>query len=303
MNMILLQVQKFLQDAGAGPVELDEKLIKEFGEACKKAVRAQLTEERNKDRTLRMSSVGRPTCQLQLESKDTPKEPHAYNDVFRNLFGHLIEAAAIMIMKGAGVNIDSEHEKVKLDIGGISLSGEYDVVIDGKLYDIKSASPFAYANKFDKSFQAVVEHDDFGYVSQGYGYAEASGKPFGGWIVINKVTGEWTICETPLVDDKYRAKALEDIDATIRTVKSDAPFKKCFTDEEETYRKKPTGNRVLGFTCGYCPYKGTCWPTAQLLPAQMSKGATPKLTWYTHVENSIRGTDNDGSEAETDRRD
>ena len=40
-------------------------------------------------------------------------------------------------------------------------------------------------------------------------YMENSqGKEFGGWIAINKSTGEWTVCETPKLNEPYKTDAL-----------------------------------------------------------------------------------------------
>ena len=45
----------------------------------------------------------------------------------------------------------------------------------------------------------------------------------------------------------------------VKAIKEGKPFKKCYNDIAETFRSKPTGNRVLGFVCSYCPYKLPCW--------------------------------------------
>ena len=64
------------------------------------------------------------------------------------------------------------------------------------------------------------------------------------------------------------------------------PFKKQYDDIEETFRGKPTGNKVLGLACSFCPYKLPCWGSKlQLLPQQQSKGKNPKWVWYTEVNN------------------
>ena len=51
--------------------------------------------------------------------------------------------------------------------------------------------------------------DSFGYASQGFLYGESQKKDFGGWIAINKSTGEWTVCETPPAVDEHKKKALK----------------------------------------------------------------------------------------------
>ena len=59
-----------------------------------------------------------------------------------------------------------------------------------------------------------------------------------------------------------------------------------FEDEEETFNKKPTGNRVLGLECRFCAYKKPCWgKELQYLPQQQSKALNPKWVWYTKLDN------------------
>ena len=157
-----------------------------------------------------------------------------------------------------------------------------------KIWDIKSASPYSFQYKFGEAggFDALLKDDPFGYVSQGYLYAGADDKEFGGWIAINKSTGEWAVTETPLADDEHRAKALKKVKDNSDAIKKNLPFERCFTDVEEMYRRKPTGNRVLGFECSYCPYKKDCWgDEIQYLPQQQSQGLNPKWVWYTKVNN------------------
>ncbi len=80
MNTILLKVQKYLDSISKQPAKLDEKLVEEFGEACKNALLKQFQEERNNKFELRMSNVGRPLCQLQMEAKGIKGEGQPYNN-------------------------------------------------------------------------------------------------------------------------------------------------------------------------------------------------------------------------------
>ena len=155
-------------------------------------------------------------------------------------------------------------------------------------FDIKSASPYSFEHKFGEKggFNEVVDNDSFGYASQGFLYAESEKKPFGGWIAINKSTGEWAVCETPQVQDQYRDRFIKQATDNYKALKDKVPFKKCFDDVEETFRGKPTGNRVLDRVCSFCPYKVPCWGSGlQYLPQQQSKGKNPKWVWYTQVNN------------------
>jgi hypothetical protein len=255
MNTILHKVQTYLDKVSREPVVISEELVDAFGESCKAILRKQFSEERQSQFKPRMSNIGRPLCQLQMEAKGIKGEGQPYSNKMRNTFGDLIEALSIFVMKSAGVEIKNEQKEVTHKFGKQSIDGKQDVEIDNKVWDIKSASPYSFEKKFgeDGGFEAVVEEDSFGYATQGYLYADSQKKNFGGWIAINKSTGEWTVC--------YEAV-------------------------DETFRGKPTGNKVLGFVCSYCPYKLPCWGSGlKLLPQQQSKGKNPKWVWYTEVNN------------------
>jgi hypothetical protein len=283
MSLILAQVQGFLQEALEGKAKIDPALIDEFAANVKAAVTRRFSEPNKNEFTLRASNVGRPTCQLQMEASGVKGEPAVYSDIMRNTFGDLIEQLAILVMKAAKVDIRSVQGPVTLNIGDINLKGTYDIDVAGKIYDIKSCSKYAFNHKFGPrgGFMAIKNSDDFGYVAQGYLYAEAEKKQFGGWIAINKETGEWAVTEAPDDAGPYKSEALEKADKAIRTIREKKPFQRCFDDEQELFRGKPTGNTVLGATCSFCPYKTTCWPGVQLRPQAQSKAMSPRLVWYT----------------------
>jgi hypothetical protein len=223
-----------------------------------------------------------------MEAKGIKGEGQPYNAKVRNTFGDIIEALALFIMKSAGVKIKNEQKQVKYKFNGEEIEGRQDVEIDEKIWDIKSASPYSFEKKFgeDGGFSEVVKDDTFGYASQGFLYAESQKKDFGGWIVINKSTGEWTVCETPKLVEPYKTNALTKAVDNIKALKEGVPFKRQYDAIEETFRGKPTGNKVLGLACSFCPYKLPCWGSKlQLLPQQQSKGKNPKWVWYTEVNN------------------
>ncbi len=288
MNDILHKVQIYLSKVTKEPVEISDKLVEEFGEACKNALRKQFSEERRKEFKPRMSNIGRPLCQLQMEAQNVKGEGQPYNVKMRNTFGDLIEALAVFVLKSAGVKLEDEQKNVKYKFNGSTIEGRLDVKIDKKIWDIKSASPYSFKNKFGEAggFDTVVKDDAFGYVSQGYLYGESERLPFGGWIVVNKSTGEWVVCDTPLVDDHHRVKAIKNAEDNMKSIQNKKPFKKCYSEIEETFRTKKTGNKILGFVCSYCPYKLPCWGSElQLLPQQQSQSKNPKWVWYTEVNN------------------
>ena len=82
----------FLAEANKASVEISDELIEEFGEACKSAFKKQFTDKRQENFSYRMSNIGKPLCQLQMEKKGIKGEGLPYNIKMRNLFGDLIEA-------------------------------------------------------------------------------------------------------------------------------------------------------------------------------------------------------------------
>jgi hypothetical protein len=139
--------------------------------------------------------------------------------------------------------------------------------MDGKIDDVKSASPWSYKNKFE-SFEALNKDDSFGYVSQLVGYAEAAGKDVGGWWVVNKGNGEFKYVDASEVD---KEAVIDSIQSTVDYIESDAPFKRCYEPVPETYFKKPSGNLVLNSKCHWCDFKHKCWDL-QELPSRVYKG-------------------------------
>ena len=281
-----IQVREYLSKLSAGEAPpADESLIEQACEDFKKAIIKQLTRQKQ-DFTVRMSNVGRPRCQLWFQ-KNHPEEAQApsYDFIMKMLLGDITEVLSLLLMRSAGIPVESYHGKVSLDLDDdTSINGEYDVVIDGRVWDIKSASPFAFEHKF-KSFKDVMDDDSFGYVAQGFGYAQASGMPFGGWIVINKSTGEWKFIEA---DDSYANEYKGKIRETYDYIATDKGFERCFEDVEETYRGKATGNRYVAKECMYCDYKYKCWPMLQYKRVEASQAKNKPWRYYTVYTDDVQ---------------
>ena len=289
---ILTKVQVFLHEAlnsdGEG-VTMPPHLIEEFKEACGNALEKQFSSRENSYR-IRMSGIGRPLCQQKLDKNPDVKSENDYTLIMKFLLGDLIEAVAIAVMKASGVEIQDEQKGVELDIADMTMNGTYDVKINDKIYDIKSTSPAAFSSKFGANggYELVKENDPFGYITQGYLYSEASGSDFGGWIAINKSTGEWAVCEAPDLQDEDKKQALDSARESIKNILADEPFKKEFEDVPETYKDtdksiKPTGNRLLGKDCSFCGYKKHCWPKAVLHRKVSLNRKRRPLVWYSKL--------------------
>ena len=280
-NLIKEYLQIYLQGVVSGERKLSPETIAFFGEGASLSLARQFSNEKATQKWRpRMSGLGKPLCQQQLERDGTAvKKKMDYNSVNRFLFGDLLETLMYIEMKEAGINVEAYQEKVSLTVAGIKVNGTLDVIIDGKVWDIKTSSPYAYMNKFS-NYNKVKDSDPFGYVLQGYLYAAAVDKPFGGWIVMNKSSGEVLVCNAPSIQDEESKAALAKAEYNMGVLQDTTIKVQKLDDEPEMYRKQKTGNRVLGTTCSFCDFKEHCWPKAQLKYKVASGRANPPMVWY-----------------------
>lgn len=289
MHEIELKLRNFLERLRRGEVTIDDDLAESYAAVAAASLKRQLSPRDNSFR-IRLSGVGRPICQLLHDQAGTPAEPMDLEFPVKMLFGDMAEGMAIALLAAAGVEVTAYQEEVSFPIDHDSpIGGTLDVVIrtsDGveSVWDIKSASKWAFENKFT-SFDALKAHDDFGYIDQLYGYAKGYGLPAGGWIVMCKETGEIAVVAAPSgsAGKLEERQAVARINAVVNTLRTHpTPILRHIPDKPETYRKKPTGNRVLDRTCTYCAYKAACWPNLEYRPSLVS--ATGTMTYYTHIE-------------------
>jgi hypothetical protein len=159
--------------------------------------------------TLRMSNVGRPSCQLWYEkNKPEVAVPLPTTFIMNMMIGDIVEAVFKGILKEAGVKYE-DSDSVKLELDNTSINGTYDIVIDGAVDDIKSASDWSYKYKFE-SFDTLKNGDSFGYVGQLAGYAKAAGKRAGGWWVVNKATGAFKYVRAKWLDVDEEIQKIQD---------------------------------------------------------------------------------------------
>src|SRR6056300_2100389 len=177
------------------------------------------------------------------------------------MIGDIVEAVFKGILKEAGVKYE-DTDKVSLDLGDDSVSGSYDLIIDGAVDDIKSASDWSYRNKFE-SYDTLASGDGFGYVAQLAGYAKGLDKKAGGWWVVNKANGNFKYVEANELDIDEEITTLQD-----KVQKLDInEFERSFEAVPEYYRKKPTGNIVLNSGCKFCDYKRDCYKSLITRPS------------------------------------
>jgi hypothetical protein len=275
-----LAVYSFLQKAMKGESDMAEEIREQVAQDVKAALEKQFSGPSRDEFKLRMSNIGRPKCQLWFEKNDsedkTPLPPHFLMNM---IIGDIVEAVFKGLLRAAGISFtDNERVTLKLE-DGTEINGEFDMVLDDAVDDVKSASPWSYQNKFASS-AALAEGDSFGYIAQLVGYSRAAGKRMGGWWVVNKANGEFKYVPAEDIDE---ATVLSEIQDTVSYINNDEPFERCFEPVSETHYRKPTGNKKLGIGCSFCSYKHKCWPGLKTMPAVMSTAKNPPMVDYVEL--------------------
>jgi len=274
-----MMIHQYLQDATSGVSAMSQENIEQVATDIKDALNRQFNTKREEKFRLRMSNIGRPSCQLWFE-KNKPETalPKPTTFVMNMMIGDIVEAVFKAVLREANVKFE-DTDTVKLEIDDEhTISGSYDLAINDAVDDIKSASDWSYKYKFD-SFESLASGDSFGYVGQLTGYAKAAGKKAGGWWVLNKANGHFKYVRAN-IDMDYE---LDKIKANIKKAEADE-LVRCFEPEPETFRGKETGNIVLNKNCTFCSYRTTCWDNLIELPAQMSKAKEPKMVQYVSLK-------------------
>ena len=198
----------------------------------------------DKEGQLRMSVIGKPARQLWYDKhspKDRKDEDAGLNLKF--LYGHIIEHLILYLAELSGHKIEDQQKKVEID----GISGHIDSKIDGEICDVKSASSFSF-----KKFQSgeIVGDDPFGYHAQLSGYETANGTKEGGFLVVDKSSGD--ICFY-----KPEDMAKPNVKSLIKNLRSalekDTPPEKCYE-----FKTEKNGNKTLATGCMFCPHKWEC---------------------------------------------
>ena len=277
MHPAEMALHQYMEDAAAGKTHMSEATINKVADDIKTALQRQFGGGNKRDEfRLRMSNVGRPTCQLWFEKNQPEKAlPKPTTFVMNMMLGDIVEAVFKALLTEAGVSYE-DNSKVTLKLEDDEITGEYDLVIDDAVDDVKSASDWSYRNKF-ASYETLAQGDSFGYVSQLAGYARAAGKEAGGWWVVNKANGEFKYVKANMHLDEEIIKIQNTVD-----VLNDNTFKRCFEPVPEKFRGKETGNMVLNDNCRFCSYKYACFPTLQEKPAKFSQAKEPRMVSYVY---------------------
>tara|TARA_B100000900_G_scaffold237545_2_gene201710 strand:+ start:5473 stop:6336 length:864 start_codon:yes stop_codon:yes gene_type:complete len=277
-----IQIHKYLEDVRKGESGMSDTTIARIVRDVEEAVKKQFNSSK-RTFSLRMSNVGRPSCQLWYE-KNEPESGIELpaNFLMNMMLGDIVEAVFKGILTEAGVKFSDGH-KSTLKVGKYKVDGTHDLVLDNKVDDIKSASPWSYKNKF-KDYATLKEHDAFGYIGQLAGYAAALSVEAGGWWVINKANGEFKYVSAW---DMIVPNELDKIEDTINKLEKNN-FERCFVPVKETFRRKETGNMILSEECSWCKFRHKCWPTLQEIPSLVSQAKEPPVIPYVEISDEYQ---------------
>ena len=201
--------------------------------------------ERNKDFTLRMSNIGKPSRQLWYEKRDEQGRGGIDGATqIKFLYGHLLEEIVLMLVRMAGHTVTDEQKEVKVE----GILGHMDCKINGEVVDVKTASRFAF-NKFREG--RLSQDDPFGYMGQLAGYEKAEGTDQGGFLVLNKESGE--LCMY-VPDDLDKPNITTTINKLVPALKLDTPPDLCY----DLIADGKKGNIKLPKGCSWCKYKYQC---------------------------------------------
>ena len=243
--MIVEDIYSTLDKLNDGPLDLSEEVIEEFGESIKNVIKEWSKPQDRKGFYLRMSNIGKPARQLWFDQKTESENKRLDPSLFiKFLYGHLLEEVLLLLVRMSGNKVTDEQKEIEVS----GLKGHMDCKINGEVVDIKSASGFSFS-KFAKGL--LAEDDPFGYLAQLTAYEHAEGTDNGGFLVINKETGQLCFYQPEELDKPNITKHIKDLKHKLTLVN---PPALCYQPIPEG----KSGNMKLPKNCSYCPHKFEC---------------------------------------------
>ena len=273
LNTIVPDIYGLLENLSNGePLPITDEALDETMASMKEAILHWATPRpRDTDFTVRMSNVGKPSRQMWFEKRD----PNGRGSVdgatqIKFLYGHVLEEIVLMLVRMAGHSVTDEQKEVTVN----GIVGHMDCKINGQVVDVKSASKFAF-NKFMKG--TLADDDPFGYLGQLAGYEKAEGTDEGGFLVINKESGE--LCMY-VPDDLDKPNINTKINTLLDELKLDTPPELCYTPTPDGKK----GNMQLPKGCTWCKYKHECHKDANNGEGLRTFKYSTGYKYLTHVE-------------------
>jgi len=228
------------------PLDASPEDIDALGENIKEVLHHWANPSPRSSDMLRMSNIGKPTRQLwyDLKSENESTESLPAPVFIKFLYGHLLEEIVLFLVKLSGHEVTNEQKEITVS----GIKGHMDCVIDGEVVDIKTASGFAFKKFKDGT---LAENDIFGYMAQLAGYEAAEGTSNGGFLALNKESGELALYKPDNFDKPNIKKKIRDVKAA---VKLDKPPNLCYNPIPDG----KSGNMQLPRECVYCRHKFEC---------------------------------------------
>jgi hypothetical protein len=247
LNTLVDDIYKVLDSLTEGnELNISDNMYKEFGKDMEDALRHWATPQTQTKENLRMSNIGKPERRLWFDAhtdSDTT-EKLAPNVQIKFLYGHLLEVLILFFVKLSGHKLTNMQKEITVD----GIKGHMDCMIDDEVVDVKTASGYAF-KKFKEG--TLSEDDAFGYLSQLAGYEHAEGTNKGGFLVMNKETGE--LC-TYIPDDMEKPNIVSKIENVKEIIVKNEPPDFCYDPVPEGV----SGNMKLARGCTWCPHKIEC---------------------------------------------
>ena len=273
LDTLVPDIYKQLEELSSGtPLPLSKDEIDKTIEGMREALTTWANPiQRDSNFSLRMSNIGKPARQLWFEKRDINSRRDVNGPTqIKFLYGHLLEEIVLMLVRMVGYSVTDEQKEVQVN----GILGHMDCKINGEVVDVKTASKFAF-NKFEQG--RLAQDDPFGYLGQLAGYEAAEGTNNGGFLVLNKESGELCL---HIPDDLDKPNIKNKIHNLTANLDLDSLPEKCYSPIAEGKK----GNFKLPKGCMWCKYKFECH-----LDANNGKGLrtfkySNGFTYLTHVE-------------------
>src|SRR6056300_21203 len=248
LNNLVEDIYNVLDSLTEGnELNISEEMFEEFGKDMTDALRHWATPQNVEGKpVLRMSNVGRPERRLWFDThtqSDTTEKLQPSTQI-KFLYGHLLEVLMLFFVKLSVHKLTSQQKEITVS----GIKGHMDCMIDGEVVDVKTASGYSF-KKFKEG--TLAEDDAFGYLSQLAGYEAAEKTNSGGFLVMNKETGELTMF---VPDDMDKPNIKSKIKKVKNIIASDSPPDFCYQPIPEG----KAGNMKVARGCSWCPHKFEC---------------------------------------------
>ena len=244
LSTLVNDIYDTVSDLNIGEKQIPDELLADVTAGIGNAIIEWATPRDRSNSVLRMSSIGKPSRQLYYADKYKESSPPDAATLIKFLYGHILEELLLFLVKLAGHEVTDQQKEVNVK----NIKGHMDCKIDGEVIDVKSASGFSF-----KKFQhgTLRENDPFGYMYQLAGYEKAEGTHDGGFLAINKESGEVALYQPEELDKPNVESRIDDL---IEMFSIQQIPDKCY----QPIPAGTKGNMKLPMGCVYCSHKIEC---------------------------------------------